>query len=182
MKQHSIARRYARALFDLGLERENLPQLVDEYSQVLDVIKQQPSLRNVLEHPLVGVEAKKQMAQRIWGDMVSPMLRHLLLLMIEKRREDQIEAVYEAFHDLVDRSLSVAEVKVTTAAPLDEEAQQSLQRVLTDYLGKDIRMMVQQDKSILGGIVVQIGDRRIDGSLRTRLRSLQHAISGRDSS
>jgi F-type H+-transporting ATPase subunit delta len=172
-----VARRYAQALFELGVEQGQLDKVVEEMAAFAGAWETSADLRNAIENPLVPHPAKKavvgELADRIGA---SPTTRHALRLLVDRRRTKTLPYVAQKLRELADARLGVVRAEVTTAAPLSDGFYARLQTRLEKMTGKRVAIDRRTDASLIAGVITRIGDRIIDGSLRTRLHSLRDAM------
>jgi F-type H+-transporting ATPase subunit delta len=172
-----VARRYAQALLELGVEQGNLDKLVDELSTIAGAWETSPELRNALENPLVSHAAKKAVMTELSEQIGSaPTTRNVLLLLVDRRRTKTLPYLARTLRELADARKGVLRAEVTTAAPLGESYYTRLQAQLEKMTGKRVVVDRVTDPSLIAGVVTRIGDRILDGSLRTRLQSLKDAL------
>lgn len=180
MSTQAIARRYAKAFFDLGQERDILAQLEQELRTVVEKLAEDPDLKTRIEHPRVSKQRKFELLDEVFSDRVSYRTMNLLRLLIEKHRETYIKAIYDEFVRYYDEARGIVVAKVRAATELDDEAQKSISQELSKAIGSQVRMELEVDPSLIGGLVVQVGDRRLDASVRGRLQRLRDHIAGGD--
>jgi F-type H+-transporting ATPase subunit delta len=107
----------------------------------------------------------------------SPEARNLARLLIERRRVGIVREILNHYDALADKASGVVRVEVTTAVPADAKLEKHIRDTLSKQLGSDVQTTVRSDPSIVGGLVIRIGDRVIDDSLRTHLQQLQAALA-----
>lgn len=176
MRETTVARNYAEALFELGErhgQREAFASAVDELAGLLD---REPRVRAFLESPKVETEDKKRVLRRALEDRVPPLFLNFLMVVLDKRRQRLIREIAQEYHALLDERLGRMHVQVTLAREPDERFEQEIATDLSRILGRQVIPHVQVDPQILGGIVVRYGDRVLDGSLRRRLVSLRRRL------
>jgi F-type H+-transporting ATPase subunit delta len=176
-----VARRYARAVLDLGVELGQLDTIVDEMSAFAAAWEASPELRNAIENPLVAHAAKKAVIGELADRLVaSPTTRHTLLLLVDRRRAKALPYVAQALREFADARKGLLRAEVTTAAPLSEVYYARLQAQLETMTGKKVVVDRRTDPALIAGVVTRIGDRVLDGSLRTRLQSLRDSLMPAD--
>ena len=176
MRETTVARNYAEALFELGErhgQREAFASAVDELAGLLD---QEPRLRAFLESPKVETEDKKGVLRRALEDRVPPLFLNFLMVVLDKRRQRLLREIAREYHALLDERLGRLHAQVTLAREPDERFEQEIAADLSKILGRQVIPHVQVNPQILGGIVVRYGDRVLDGSLRRRLVSLRRRL------
>lgn len=169
MINRTVASRYSRALFDAALAAGKLEEVDSQFPQLAGYIRESKEFQDFLNHPTIGNGDKKQAVEAMFKDRLSPILTGLLDLLIDKNREAYVELIEEKFHDLVMRHLGQATAKVYTAFPLAEAVRKSLTDALARATGKKILIEEIEDRALIGGVRVRVGDTVMDGSIRSRL-------------
>jgi F-type H+-transporting ATPase subunit delta len=173
----TVAQRYARAIFDLGVENGNLPALVDDFRRLAEVCKHAPELDRVMSSPLVLEEARvatmNELADRVG---VSPLAKNALGVITRRRRVFALPAIATDLDRLSDEKSGVARVTVVSAERLPDSYRDRLVEELSSMTGKKVVLEQKLDPELLAGVVVRIGDRVIDGSARTRLAELRQQL------
>jgi F-type H+-transporting ATPase subunit delta len=172
-----VARRYAQALLELGVESGTLDALVEEIGTIATAMETSSDLRNALENPLVAHEAKKA----VMGDLctqigASTTTKNALLLLVDRRRTKGVTYIAQYLRELADARKGILRAEVTTAVPLSDAYYTRLQAQLEKMTGKKVVVDKRTDATLVAGVVARIGDRIFDGSLRTRLQSLKDAL------
>ena len=170
-----IARRYAHAYFDLAKQARDIPGWRRSLEQVVSMLSN-PDVASALRDPRIPQHERVRLAGELLTD-AQPPARNLARLLVERGRSAVLPQVLEQYDALADRESGVLRAEVLTAVPVDEQLEQRIRRQLAERLGGDVQTTVRQDPSILGGLVIRIGDRVIDGSVRTRLEQLQAALA-----
>jgi len=173
-----VARRYAQALLELGAEQRDLDRLVDEMVAFADCWETSADLRNAIENPLVAHAAKKAVVNELADRLdATPTVRHTLLLLVDRRRTKALPYVARALREFADQRKGVVRAEVTTAVPLADAYYARLQAQLEKMTGKRVVVDRRTDASLIAGVITRIGDRIIDGSLRTRLQTIRDAMT-----
>lgn len=179
MSRDSLAKPYAKALYLAAEEAGVLPRIQQEFAQWITLLKEEPKAFLLLTHPHVEMEDKKEIIRSLM-EGAHPHLLHFLYVMIDHGREKLFEKVYEAFLHLVDAKEGRIEAKIITAKPLDDPEIERIVGLFQEKTGYKLRYNVEVDPSLIGGVVVRIGDQRYDGSLATRLKKLEaHLVETR---
>ena len=169
------ASRYARAIFELAQEEGR----VEEWSRELEVISsvlENPAARAILDNPSLAGETRQQAVGELGLPGIRPPGLNLMRLLVASGRTGLIGEISEQFATLADESAGRVRATVTTAIPLSEPDRESLGRDLSRQLGKDVRLEARVDPSILGGLVLQVGDRLTDASVAARLEQLRRQV------
>lgn len=177
MSTNAVARRYAAALFEIASEQGLVDQVDRELRQVVDLIARTPDLRRALEHQLVSPAQKQGLVNVYFAGKVSQLTLNFLSVLVTKRREGFIAQIYEEYLGFANRARGIVEVEVRSATELSEANLKSLEGALARRLAKKIVMKSRIDPSLIGGVVVRVGDQLLDGSIRTRLLRLKERLS-----
>jgi len=172
-----VAKRYAKALLSLGQEDGNFQEygknLVD-FSGFFDANKE---LRGILTSPAFVVSDRKRILNDILAKSeYSETVKNFLNLLLDKNRIDAIREVSSYYENLMDEVSHIARVDVITPKPLREDAARILEKVLEEMTSKKIRMEMKEDKSLVGGLVVKIGDLVFDGSIKAQIEGLKESL------
>ncbi len=173
----NVARRYAKALLELGVETGALKSVVDEVSSAAEAYEASPELRSALANPLVAPEAKKAILGELGERLgLGPMVKNTLLLLGDRRRLAALPTIAQLLREMSDLREGVVRAEVITAARLREDYYVRLQAQLEKMTGKKVVIDRREDPSLIAGVVTRIGDTVIDGSLRARLHELRQAL------
>ena len=172
-----LANKYARAIFEIAQDDKKLDAYDKELSKVAEEIFAIPKAVKFFKNPLVPQKAKKDLLTKACKKEVSDTVMNFLLLLVDKSRIGIFSEIYEIFTGLKNKAQGVLIADVTSAFSLTKQQENQLTKKLTTLTGKKIRVRKHEDKSILGGLIVTIGDKRIDGSAAERLRRLKGTLS-----
>lgn len=171
----AVARRYADAYFELARQRGEIASWREQLARAAQILED-PEFARLLANPALGRRRKAELVMQLLEELDTP-ARNLVRLMLEHNRLGAIGLVLDEYDRLADRASGVVRAEVTAAVPVDDELRERITRTLSERLGGDVQTRVRQDPSILGGLVIHIGDRVIDSSIRTRLQLLQAALT-----
>ena len=180
MIPETIYSKYSQAMFDIASEQKKLTEFGTELKKVRDTFQENPDLWKFLNHPLVPPQSKKETIQKVFAADVSPLVLQFIYVMIDRALEAALLLAIDGFIDLARRAqhIEVAKVRVVKKLTTAEETQ--LRTNLEKMTGKKIELLYYVDPSIIGGMVIQIGDRLIDGSLKRQLQDMQHMLMQND--
>lgn len=177
--QASLAGRYAIALFELAREEKQLEAVGASLASVKQALAESEEFRALTTSPLVGRElAMRTIASTAGAMTLDPITTKFLGLLAKNRRMAQLGNVIRAFNTLTARHRGEINAEVISAHPLDDDQVDAIRKNLRTRMGRDIAVDTHVDPTILGGLVVKIGSRMIDGSIRTKLNNLAHAMKG----
>ena len=178
MKAATIARNYAEALLQAAEARGQ--GTVEVFGRLMDAlagaIASDQTIAIVLESPRVAKAAKGRLLAEALEGAAPPELVRFLQAVVRRGRQGLFREIAQEYQALVDLKENRVHAGVTLAAPPDESLTRRIVERLTEVLGKEVRAHVKSDPGILGGVVVRIGDRVYDGSLRRRLTTLRRRM------
>lgn len=175
MADPQAAKRYAQAAFELAAEAGTVETWRSELADVATVLTDS-QLAPVLADTKVPVERRLAMLERALA--VSPLVLNLARLLVSKGRSLDARAVADAFGRMADEQQGIAHASVTTAVSLSTEQLTAIETQLSATLHKQVKATAVVDPGIIGGVVVRVGDKLVDGSVRTRLKRLRLELEG----
>jgi F-type H+-transporting ATPase subunit delta len=176
VRDETVSRNYAEALFDLAERHEGIDVYQQSIQAVAGLLDEDPSFRMFLETPRIDAEDKKAVVKKAFASFPTPFV-NFLLVTIDKRRQRLLSGIARSFSDLVDVRRNRAHVDVTVARDITEETKERVAEKLSALLGKTAIPHVRVKPEILGGIVVRSGDTIYDGSLRRRLDRMRRRLN-----
>ena len=176
----SIARRWAKALFDLGEESGALIGLVREIQRAADAWTSNEELRTALTNPLLSERTRAA----VWDDVIRKLGatrvgRTALKLMFDKSRLPELPSIARELQRLSDIKDNRLRARITSAAPIDEQMVHRLRAALQRSTGKAVVVTTSVDEELIGGVVTRVGDLVFDGSIRTQLERIGEGMLGR---
>ena len=174
-----LAGRYVAALFDLADEQKALDQVAGDLTGLRTLIDESPALRRLMQSPLYGRDQQVKAMDAVLAQAgVAALTRKFVLVVAQNRRLFALRGMIEAFLAELARRRGEVTAKVTVARPLTAAQAQRLEETLRASVGGKVRIDTRIDESLIGGLIVQVGSRMVDGSLRTKLQKLQNAMKG----
>jgi F-type H+-transporting ATPase subunit delta len=175
MPRVASPRRYAQAVFQIATESGQIDAWSDDLRTVATALENK-ELAGLLDSPQVPAAAKIETVKTVLGDAVDPLAANLLAILATRNLANLVPGIIETFEALVDRHNGIERAEVIAAAPLDQDQETAIKAVLVKLVDKDVRLSTGVDPNILGGLVARVGDRVIDGSLRTRLQGMRRNV------
>ena len=177
--QASLAGRYATALFELARDERQLEAVGASLATLRQALRDSDDFRELTTSPLISREQAVKAIQATSDAMrLDPITSNFLGVLAQNRRLGQLGNVIRAFNMLAANHRGETTAEVTSAHPLTDDQVSALKTNLKTRLGRDVAVDLSVDPSILGGLVVKVGSQMIDGSIRTKLNSLAHAMKG----
>ena len=176
MRDETIARNYAEALFELAERHEGVEAYGTGVETVARLIDENDDFRRFLETPRIAVAQKKAVIRRVFGKTLPVKFVDFLLITLDKRRQRLLRAIAREYMGLMDQHLNRVHVEVTLARQFDEKSMEEMEKRLTVALGKTAIPHVRVKPGILGGAIFRTGDTIYDGSLRRRLEGIRRRL------
>lgn len=172
----NVARRYAEGVLRLAQEEKAIDSWRQELGK-LDQLLDDQVLAAAFSNPGVGPQRRLELAKLIAPDM-RPQTLNFLRLLVEHQRTAQMPVIRQEFNRLADEALGLAHATLTTAVPLDQGERERYGRALEQRLGRKVELRFATDPSLMGGATIRIGDRLVDGSVRTQLERMRQELVG----
>lgn len=166
-----VAKRYARALFEISTEQNEVLDVQEQLKDVLDSIQANLELEQFLNFPNIENKAKSEIIKQVFPDLKQSVFNTLRLL-LDRQRQTILPELYEAYVRIAEEALGQATALVSSSLPLSEADMNQVAQTLGKLTGKKISVQTQLDPALLGGLRVRIGDRLYDGSLVGKLNRL----------
>jgi F-type H+-transporting ATPase subunit delta len=179
MRDDSVAQRYAAAYFNQAKAAKTLDKASADMKQVAQALVDIPTLKTFLAQPLVTEARKKELLAQFLSKEISPASLNFLYLLVDKRRIESFTVVQEEFEKRVRAHKNVAAATATSAVPLSAEQVIALEKSLEAKTGMDIELSTTVDPSLMGGILVRIGDTVYDGTIKGKLERLREQLMTR---
>ena len=172
----TVARRYAQALFEQADEQAGVDALDQDIALIRESLDGSPELRGFFESPIISAEKKSTIVDDLFSSRVSDLTLRFIKLLIQKKREELLPDMAASYQDLRDEQLGIIEAIARSADELGEQEKRQLTEALQQMTGKDIRLTVEIDPSLIGGLVVRVGDRVYDRSIEHQLETLRERM------
>lgn len=177
--QASLSGRYASALFDLASEAGTVTAVESDLDKLAAALRESAELSALIRNPEVSREALGRVLAGIGEKLaLADLTKNFLGVLAQNRRAGELPAVIRAFHAIAAAQRGEVGAEVASAHPLTDEQIATLEQKLRAREGRTVKLKTRVDPDLLGGLVVTVGSKRIDGSIRTRLNSLAQAMKG----
>ena len=172
-----IANRYAEALFQIGEEEKLTDMLYQELSEIVNLIKVNQDLFSILKSPVISKKEKISLIDNIFEDKININIKNFLKILIEQDRISFISDISDSYKELLNEKNNILEGFVLSAIPMKKEEIKELEEKLSEKYNKNVTLENKVDKSILGGVLVRLGNEEIDGTVKTRLDKMKEQLS-----
>lgn len=172
-----VEKAYGDALFDLSVDSSKVDELFEEAKAVKTVLKENTELMKLLTHPKVDKEEKERVVENIFKDRVSDDMTGFMLLIIKKDRQKFLLRILDYYINRVKEYKKIGIATVTTAYEMDRSKKEAIESRLiatTSYDSFEITYIV--DESLIGGMIIRVGDKVIDSSLKSQLETMSREL------
>lgn len=174
-----ISKTYGDALFAVALEENRMDEFFEAAVGLTEILCTNEDFGKLMSHPKIMQEDKVKIIEETFDGRIPKEMLGLMTLMVTKSREEDFLAVFEYFVELVKEEKKIGKADVTTAIPLsDAQKAQVEEKLLATTKYESFEMNYKVDASLIGGIIVRIGDRVIDSSIQTKLNNLSRDLRG----
>ena len=168
MIKSQVGRRYSKAIFEIAEEKNQVKEIYEMLNSAMVLYRTDKEFKNFILNPLIDNEQKKSVLNEIFGKDNSENL-NILLYILDKGRMNCIKYIVAEYLKIYYRKNRILDVKATFTKELTDEQKKKLIDKLSQKTGKEINLVIKVDKDILGGGIIKIGDKIIDGSIRREL-------------
>jgi F-type H+-transporting ATPase subunit delta len=173
----SVARRYARALFQTGIAQGSYERLGEELADLADLYRGSAELRQTLANPVFQRAEKEAILKQLLPRVApSPPVQRFALLLLERGRIALLPAIARAYRAFADERAGQVRATVTSAVPLSAVELDRIRRALEQRTARRVLLEATVDPDLIGGVVARVGDLLLDGSVRTQLSELRQRL------
>jgi F-type H+-transporting ATPase subunit delta len=179
MSIQTVARRYASALADVALERDEAKDVQQELREWSELLEANANLQEVFRNPTIPLEKKRAVLSKLI-ERAKPrsITANFLKVLLQNQRLTELAAINRKLADILDERAGMIAAKVTTARPVPESSQETLRERLASLTRKKVRVDFEQDPELIGGLVTRIGSTVYDGSVRNNLQQIKEKMTG----
>lgn len=171
----SLARRYSQALFEIASET-SLDQIDTDLRELTKMVEENEEVKDTLLHPHISLSDKKSIMDKLMGEDFGDITRRFLYLLIDRRRADLLPFIQREFTKLADEARQVVEAKVASAIALSAPQLDQLKKAIGRMTGKEVRIISEVRAELIGGVLIQIGDRVMDGTIAHALEKMRENL------
>lgn len=172
-----VSKIYSQALFEVALENDKLDEFVEEMNLIASSCKDYPKFYEILKTPKINVKEKKKVVSQIFKGKISQELINFLKIILDKRRIKNLFSIQKEFENMVLSHKGIVKAKAITTIPLDEKQIEKLKKKLSEITKKNIQIENEIDEKLIGGILIKLGDKVIDGTIKNKLKELQNSLT-----
>lgn len=172
-----VARKYAGSMFELANEENKLEAYGKDLKKISDEFFSVKGVKEFFANPQIEQKAKKELVTKVCSGEVATKVYHFLMLLIDKRRIQMFPEIETMYQTLSNDARGIKTCDVWSVKALSKNDENALKNKIEKVTGKKVHLRFHEDKSLIGGLIVKIGDRRIDGSIAGRLNTLTRELS-----
>jgi F-type H+-transporting ATPase subunit delta len=173
-----IAKRYAKALFEIAEETKKLEKITNDVVFIDSLIRSSRELQLFLKSPIIKEDKKREVLKEIFSDSrVDPVTLKFIMLLVEKKREDILHDIVKVYQQIYDEKMGIVSAEVVAAVEVGERLKKKIEQKILELTGaKKVKASYRVDPSIIGGIVIRVGDTVYDASIRRRIQLLREQL------
>ncbi len=175
----TLAKRYAKALVQIGQEKNALESYGSSLTALVELTETSKEFKEILINPVFTKDDKKLIASSLMEKMgTDPIVRNFVSLLIDRKRIDQLPGIVKAFQQLIDEISGIKRGTIVSAGPLNDDEIGQVTQALSQISGTKVLVTAEVDPSLIGGLVAKVGDQVFDGTIRTQLNQLKESLKG----
>lgn len=169
-----MAGRYATALFELAREKDQLDRVLDDLKGFSSLLEESDDLKRLVKSPIYSADVQEKAIAAVLKDAkLSTIVENFLQVIARNNRLFAVEDIIKGYRTLLSQHRGEITAEAISATALSDDQQSQLRDVLKEIAGQDIELKTKVDASLLGGLIVRLGSRQIDSSLRTKLNNMK---------
>ena len=178
MVDSRAASRYVKSLLSLAVEKNALEAVHSDMLMFSKVVDDNRQFELLLKNPIIKHEKKREILQKVFSGRVHPLTMAIMDILTRKNREPLLPAIAKEFHTAYNLHQGIGRATITTAIPLDTELRDEFEDIIKKLSEKDkVELIEKIDKDMIGGFVLNVGDRQVDASIKNKLKALKVTFS-----
>ena len=177
IKNIKIARKYANALLESAIEADKADKVYNDLLFIAETINANPELANALLNPVVKIEDKKAIADKIFSIHTDKITIDFIFILIDSNRLNVLDEIINQYSVIYNEANNIVKPLIISAIELDETQKQKIVEKLQNKLMKTVQPEYIKDEKIIGGLIIEIGDKTIDCSLKTKFETMKKQLT-----
>ncbi|QSX09308.1 ATP synthase F1 subunit delta [Alkalibacter rhizosphaerae] len=169
-------KKYAQALMEVAMEQKVVEEIYEQFKMIMRGLRDHRDLYEILLLPSTQTSEKKSIIEKIYKGQINGYLYNLLMVVLDKNRMEDLKLIFESYRELYYDLNKMVEANVVTVVPMTEDEKAALKAKLEQRTKKTVLLTTRIDDSIIGGMIVYLGDQVIDGSVRRKLSLLKNEL------
>lgn len=176
MSVFKVASRYAKSLIDLANEQGNLDEVKKDMEQITAVLKASSELQAVLKNPIIKIDKKQSILKALFAGKIRPEILSFFEIMVRKGRSGLLYATTIEFVREYNQIRNIVHAEVTSATTLSPSNLEAIKAIIAEQINAEVILANKVDASLIGGVIVKVGDRQLDVSLSGKLNKLERYL------
>jgi len=172
MLKGAVAGRYSAALYEIAEKTNQVDQIEEELKAVDAILQENTDLQKVLYHPQITAAAKKELLDQLFKGKISDLTLNFIALLVDRRRETFFGDIVAEFIAQANAGRNIVAARVTSVVDLKDQEKGEVDQLLARLTGKKVQVSYATDPSLIGGVLIRIGDKVIDGTIKAKLAAL----------
>jgi len=178
MADSRVASRYVKSLLSLAVEKKALDVVHNDMQMFDQACRTNREFANMLRNPIISHEKKKDILEALFKGKVNPLTLSIINILTKKNRESLLPAIAHEFHNAYNEYKGIEKATVTTTVSVDKKLKGEIEAIVKKLSSKkEVELVEKIDKDLIGGFILNVGDRQIDASVKSRLKSLKVKFS-----
>ena len=173
MSEVQVASRYAKSLIDLAEEQNSLEPIRNDIVSFIKTLRENPTLQAVLKNPIISPSRKLNILNDLFASRFNPVVLAFFKLLVNKQRSSILYSIAKEFVNEYNIRKNIIKATVTSAAPLSEENRRQIEEVIKETTHGEIILTTKVDPNLIGGFILNVGDKQFDTSISSQLRKLK---------
>jgi F-type H+-transporting ATPase subunit delta len=167
--------RYTKAIFSVAIEKNALETIKDDMGQIHELMSHSQELQTLFQNPVLKPSKKEELVKQIFKSFNSYTISFICLL-IKNRREEYLQDISRNFIDMYRKHKGIESGTITTAISISSETLDNIKKIIHSSLKKEVDLNVKVDENIIGGMIIQIGDKQYDASVKSGLEKMKRKL------
>ena len=176
IKNIKIAKKYANALFKSAFESSVETEILSDLKLVVETMDNNSELKNFLTVPITEIEDKKEIAKKVFSQYINKITMDFILLLIDNYRYGLIKEILHCYIKEYNESKNIETPVIISAVELEDYQKERITQKIAQKLSKDVKAVYKTDKSIIGGLIIEINDKTIDCSIKTKFENMRKQL------
>jgi F-type H+-transporting ATPase subunit delta len=169
-----VASRYVKSLLGLAVEQNAVEQVNNDMNLFASTVEMSNEFTLMLQSPIIPHDKKRAILERLFTGKVHPLTMAIIDILTKKNREPLLPAIAKEFHNAYNEYKGIGKATITTTVPMDASLREEIKSIVKKLSAKkDVELIEKVDKDLVGGFVLNVGDRQIDTSIKSRLSALK---------
>jgi F-type H+-transporting ATPase subunit delta len=179
LKSDVVAKRYAKALYELGQEEGLEQKFLEDLQNMAQIVDQSSEFRSIMESPLYDITLKKRILKDVVSKIaLSEYIENFLKILLDKDRFTFLADIMDGYKQILDAASGRVRARLTSAVQLDATQLERIAKALSEVVKKEVDVDVNIEPSLIGGVVAEVEGMVYDGSVRTQLTRLKQSLKG----